>query len=164
MRRVIQTDPKAEFYRNASPTVAVRENIVELIFETEGDRYCVVNLSSTKDSVVILARIGDADFSQLLTTTLTGIDGWENDIPALHNLLSGKTPYCIATITNADGRTYSGVLRRIFGRQKEMLDLIGDKVVRKEAFNVGQIALVLQLEFERSSHPAIRNLSTLFFG
>ncbi len=164
MRRVIQTDPKAEFYLDSSPTIAIRENIVEIIFDTDGDRYCVVNLSRTKDCAVLLARIGDPDFCELLDCALSAIDNWEKDYPALNNLLAGKTPYTIATITNADGRTYAGILRRIYGRQKEILDMIGDKIIRKEAFNVGQIALGLQWQLEHSKHPELRHLSTLFMG
>ncbi len=164
MRRVIQTEPKAEFYLDSSPTVAIREKIVEIIFDTEGERYCVVNLSSTKDCAVLLARIGDPDFCELLDRALSAIDNWEKDSPALKNLLTGKTPYAIATMTNADGRTYAGILRRLYGRQKEILDMIGDKVIRKEAFNVGQIALGLQWQLEHSPHPELRHLSSLFLG
>lgn len=162
MRRVIQKDPKAEFYRNSTPTVAVRENAIEFIFETEGDNYCVVNLSSTNDSVVLLARIGDPDFAKTLESTLSAIENWQEDAPVLTKLLSKKIPYNIATISNADGRKFSGILRRIFGRQKDVLDMIGDKVIRKEAYIVGQVALALQVELQRSKYPSLQALSTHF--
>lgn len=162
MRRVIQKDPQAEFYRNSTPTVAVRENAIEFIFETEGDNYCVVNLSSTNDSVILLARIGDPDFGKTLENTLSAIENWQDDAPVLTKLLSKKIPYNIATISNADGRKFSGILRRIFGRQKEILDMIGDKVIRKEAYIVGQTALILHEELKKSKYPSLKSLAPLF--
>lgn len=163
MRRVIQKDPKAEFYRNASPTVAVRENSIEFIFDTDGENYCVVNISRTNDSVILLARIGDSDFADILQNKLITLEDWEEDAPVLTKMLTGKTPYNIATISNADGRKFSGILRRIFGRQKgEVLDMIGDKVIRKEAYIVAQAALLLYAELQRSKHPELHSLASHF--
>lgn len=80
----------------------------------------------------------------------------------LTKLLSTKIPYHIATITSDDGRKCAGIMRRIFGEKKDFLELIGDKAIRNEAYNVGQIALILHEELRSSKLPSLRNLSILF--
>lgn len=162
MRRVIQKDPQAEFYRGGSPTVVVKSNSIEFVFDTEGDQYAVINASIIKDSVVLIAHIGDSDFTEVLENTLSGIENWGEYCPGLTKLLSRKLPYNIGVISNPDGRKFAGIMRRIFGRQKECLDLIGDKAIRKEAAALAQIALLLHEEIRGSKIPAIRELAPLF--
>lgn len=162
MRRVIQTNPEAEFYRESSPTAVVKSNSIEFVFETEGNQYAVVNISIIKDSVILMARIGDSDFAEILESTLCSIENWNEDCPALSKLLSKKLPYNIGSMANPDGRKFAGIMRRIFGRQKECLDIIGDKVIRKEAATIAQIALYLHEEMNSSKHTAIHNLVPLF--
>lgn len=164
MRRVIQTNPEAEFYRESSPTAVVKSNSIELVFETEGDQYAVVNVSIIKDSVILMARIGDSDFAEILERTLCSIANWDENCPALAKLLSKKLPYNIGSMANPDGRKFAGIMRRIFGRQKDCLDVIGDMVIRKEAATIAQIALYLHEEMNASKHPSIRNLAHLFCG
>ena len=161
MRSFLQKKAGATYFSESNVTASIRKHNLEFIFTLRGGWHAVISVIPSPEGVFILACLGQisTELDRIVPTIVLK--------PCEHNkftdVLEQKAGFSIMCI-DADGKGIeSGIGKLIKGKRMPHLQLLGDVDLHIEAEKLCNLTLELYSDLQKSSYPALKNLTKFFY-